>query len=154
MTDTPVSPKKIDWKWVAIALVMYIFFYFLPILTAFGAFSPQHTGRFADIFLGIWMFGGIIIIAAVAGYISKGITIWEPAIAASLLVVSICGYGAVRILSMAASQRVSTFKVLLPMLIITITAFLLSLLGAAMGEYAQKILRPEKPSETASDIQS
>jgi hypothetical protein len=136
--------KKLEWKWVVITFFLYVVFYLVPILTALGTFWPHDFGHIADVFLGIWVFGGIIVIAAVAAFISKGITIWEPAIAGGVLVGAIFGYAAIRIFYATVGIRFSMFRVLLPMLFIVMVVFVLSLLGASLGERAQKLWRSEK----------
>jgi len=74
MDDQPSSSKKIQWKWIAISFSLYLIFYLLPL-----AFAP------AMLFAGVWIFCGIIIVASVATYLSKGLVIVEPAIASALL---------------------------------------------------------------------
>ena len=63
---------------------MYILFYILPIFIV----GDYFTNKVGVQFIGAWMFGGIIIIAAIAGYLSHGITIWEPAVAGAGLVIA------------------------------------------------------------------
>ena len=69
MAESLTSSKKLEWKWVGITLILYAVFYLLPLFFLF---------RIAEFLGDAWLFSGIIIIAAVAAYLSKGITIWEP----------------------------------------------------------------------------
>ena len=69
---------KIHWKWVGITLLLYLVFYPSPMLLAHYLLAPKA----AEIFIGSWLFAGIIIIGAVTGYLSEGVTLLEPAIGA------------------------------------------------------------------------
>ena len=80
MTEPTGTVNKFQWKWVGITLAMYLVFYLLPLV--FGVLLIRSGGGNIGItIVGAWLFGGIIIVAAVAGYLSKGVTILEPAIA-------------------------------------------------------------------------
>ena len=80
MSEMQSTPKKFQWKWVGISLLMYIVFYFLPLtLVPGGMFSGTIVTKASATFIGVWSFAGMIIIPAVAGYMPKGVTIKEPA---------------------------------------------------------------------------
>ena len=70
MAEESTQPKKLQWKWVWISLLLYAVFYLVPLF--FFAYK-------VEVLLFVWMFAGIIVIAAVAGYLSPGVTIAEPA---------------------------------------------------------------------------
>lgn len=148
MTEPTTQSEKLEWKWVGITFLMYVVFYLVPILLGFGLLTGRFTGRIMDVFLGIWSFAGIIIIAGIAGYISKGVTIWEPALAGLTLVTVVLVYAAYRILVASVGDRFSLFHVIVPSLVMMLTVFLLSLFGAWLGERAQKLWKDKAPEST------
>jgi len=136
MTESLTRSKKLQWKWVWITFVMYILFYILPIFIVGNYF----TNKIGIQFMGTWMFGGIIIIAAVAGYLSHGVTIWEPALAGA-------GLAFAFFLSLIVYIRIfvnPSYKItgkIIWFLVPTMAVFLLSLLGAWLGEQLQIFLK-------------
>ena len=142
MSEMPSTPKKFQWKWVWISLLMYIVFYFLPLtLVPGGMFSGTIVTKASATFIGVWSFAGMIIISAIAGYISKGVTIREPAVAAIGLV--ILSLVAVQIKFNAAMQF--TTVSLLGLLIALAIVAGLSLAGAWFGEILQKVVQSKGP---------
>ena len=138
MSELLTPSGKLQWKWVGITFVFYLLFYLLPLVITIELFPN------AFIVPGIWIFGGIVIVAAIAGYMSEGITIWEPAIAAAGLTVLLLGYTALFVFPMAfqgAFLRGVIF-IVLP----SIVVFVLSMTGAWFGERAQRFWkdRPRK----------
>ena len=136
MNEPLTRSKRLQWKWVLITFTMYILFYILPIFIVGNYF----TNKVGVQFIGAWMFGEIIIVAAVAGYLSHDLTIWEPALAGAGLAIAF-------FLSMIVYIRIFinpgykiTGKILL-FLVPTTAVFLLSLLGAWLGEQLQKFLK-------------
>jgi hypothetical protein len=136
MTESSIQSTKLQWKWVGITFAMYILLYLLPMFIV----SIFFRDTIAVKLLGGWMFGGIIVVAAVAGYLSKGVTIWEPAIAGAGLVLGIfvCLIVYSRVVY---SMSFNMMREILGILIPTIIVFLLSLMGAWFGERAQKLWR-------------
>ena len=137
MTELLIPSGKLQWKWVGITFVFYVLFYLLPLIVA--------TEVFPNLLIipGIWIFGGIVIVAGVAGYLSEGVTIWEPAIAAAGLVVLLLGYTALYVFPDAfrgAFVRGVVF-ILIPAAIV----FVLSLTGAWLGERVQKLWKDKIP---------
>ena len=145
MSEQSTHASKFQWRWVGITIVAYVVFYVLPLLLAGGEFSQSVPGHAAMVFRGIWSFAGIIIIAAVVGYVSEAVTLWEPAVGASLLLTAAIAYGAVRLFLSPMGKKLPVFHVLAPMIVVVIIVFLLSLLGAALGELAQKLWRTKPP---------
>ncbi len=131
MSELLTPSGKLQWKWVGITFVFYLLFYLLPLILTVELF-PNTL-----IIPGIWIFGGIIIVAAIAGYISEGVTIWEPAIAAAGLTVLLFGYTAVFVFPMAF--RGAFLQGALFIVFPSIIVFILSLTGAWMGERAQRV---------------
>ncbi len=161
MADTPSPSRKVDWKAVAIIFFVYIILYLTPILAAYGLFSGHLDMLNAYKFLGIWIFGGMILISGIAGYLSRAVTLLEPAIAGCLLF--ILGYSIARIVLTPVVREFAAIDIsnpwqayiglrTLPMIPTLVAIFLLSLFGAWLGERAQKIWKPKKQNETVSDI--
>ncbi len=137
MTEPIVPPNKLQWKWVGITFVFYLLFYLVPLVIAVELF-PEHL-----LIPGIWSFGGIMVVAGIAGYLSEGITIYEPAIAGAALTVILLGYIAFIVFPMAfrgAFFRMSVF-ILFP----AISVFVLSVTGAWLGERAQQLWKTKTP---------
>jgi len=86
MDEQSPESNKLQWKWIAITFVMYLVFYLLP-LAAVAYLTRGTESAVGNYFIGTWMFGGLIIVAAVAAYVSTGITIFEPAIASGTMIV-------------------------------------------------------------------
>ena len=141
MEEQSSSTKKIQWKWVGITMLFYIILYPTPFLLAHYYFAPKT----ATLFTGIWLFAGISLIGIIVGYISEGVTLWEPAIAAGLIIdlffivmailTKIYGGGPV-------GQNIT--QSLLQLFGITVFFFVFSLLGAWIGEGLQKLLKAKK----------
>ena len=72
---------KLDWRWVGLSFCFFITFNLLPshIIYLLRIVSPASTTVYS-----IWIFGGIALIALAIGYSSKGVTIWEPAVASAV----------------------------------------------------------------------
>lgn len=144
MPDESTSSGGLQWKWVWITLGMFIVFYILPILGA-----AIIRGEAGSRLIGGWSFGGILVITAITGYLSRGVTIWEPAVAGGMLT----------ILWYLGFQLVATMKGipikldLGQVLLIMIAIFGLSLVGAGLGEgiqnAAKKIKEPDGTTPTA-----
>lgn len=83
----------------------------------------------------IWAVAGVFLIAAIAGYLSKGVTIWEIVIAAVVIVV--IRYAAAEL---GFNVAVPIGKPVITLLII----FVFSLLGAWLGERLQRSKRVKK----------
>jgi hypothetical protein len=133
MTEPLTQSKKLQWKWVGITLVLYAVFYLLPVFL---------LGSISQTFTGVWLFAGIIIIAAIAGYLSEGVTIWEPAIAgAGLIFLFFLGMT----IFFPFPHRERIFQTVIPLVIVMAIVFLLSLIGAWLGERAQKLWKTKPP---------
>jgi len=142
MTELPSTPKKFQWKWVWISLLLYIVFYFFPLaLVSGGMFSSGPVTKASAVFIGIWSFAGMIIISAVTGYISEGVTIKEPIVAAIGLV--ILSFIAVQIKFNAAMQFTALGVLGLAVALAVVAG--LSLAGAGFGELLQKVIQSKGP---------
>jgi len=137
-----LAAGKFQWVWVVITLMMYIVLYLFPLYLFGGAFSvgfPEHAQR---MFSGTWVFAGIIITAGLAGFMSKGVTIWEP-------VVGSIGFILLVILmnELAHVLRGGMFHLQVRDNLTTLVFFfLLSLLGSWLGELWQKMLLTKETS--------
>ena len=138
MSEQSSTTKKLQWKWVGITLLLYVVLYPAPVVIAYYLLAPKVTA----IFIGSWSFAGIIIIGAIAGYLSEGVTLWEPAIAgAGLVFLFILGI----IIFIPLPQRDRIFHAIILIVIMMAIVFLLSLLGAWLGERAQKLWKTKSP---------
>ncbi len=125
---------KFQWVWVVATMMMYIVLYLFPLYIFGGAFSngfPAHSQR---LFSGTWVFAGIIITAGLAGFMSKGNTLWEPVVGSIGFIILL-----VTMKELAHVIRGGTFHLQVRDTLTTMVFFfLLSLLGAWLGELWQK----------------
>ena len=138
MPDESTSSGGFQWKWVWITLGMFIVFYILPILGA-----TIIRGEAGSKLIGGWSFAGILVITAITGYLSRGVTIWEPAVAGGML--TILWYLGFQLV--AAMKGIPLRLDLGQLLLIMIAIFGLSLVGAGLGEGIQNAARKIKGSE-------
>ncbi len=144
MPEGQEESQPLQWKWVWITLGMFVLLYVLPLL---GASSVR--GNFGDKIIGGWSFGGIIVISALAGFLSKGVTIWEPAIAGGLL--TLVWYAGFQIIS--ATKGAPVKLELAPLIVIMVAIFGLSLLGAGLGEGIQNLSKKKaEPEESGTPL--
>jgi hypothetical protein len=141
-TDNPnTEPKpagRFQWKWVWITVGMFALFYALPIL-AISSFRLS----LGDEIIGGWSFGGIIVIAAVSAMLSKGATIWEPAVGGAVM--TIAWYMIYQVLTVTGGNP---FTLEVSKLVVTMVAiFGLSLLGAGLGEGIKNVRRKQQESD-------
>ena len=134
MPESSTLSKKLQWKWIGISMVMYALFYLLPLIVLANS---------VEVLAFVWLFAGIIIVAAVAGFLSKEVTIVEPAIAgAGLMLLFFVGS------IIFIPRQINMKAVLFAMVIVSLGVFLLSLLGSWLGERAQKLWKPKSLEET------
>jgi hypothetical protein len=142
MPESSTAREQFQWQWVGISLVMYIVFYFFPLtLVPGGMLSGTVVTKASAVFIGVWSFAGMMIISAVTGYISKGVTIKEPAAAAVGLV--ILSLVAVEIKFNTAIQM--TVQGILGLAFALAIVAGLSLVGAWFGEILQKVIQSKGP---------
>jgi hypothetical protein len=142
MNEQPSVKQKLQWKWIVITLLFYIVLYPSPLLLAHYLLAPKA----AALFIGIWLFAGISIVGAIAGYLSEGVTLWEPAIAAGVFI-------DLFIVIMATLMKkfgggpvgLTFFQSFVQLIVITVFFFFFSLLGAWIGERAQKLWKTKSP---------
>lgn len=132
MSEPSTHSRKLQWKWVGISIVMYAVLYLLPLLL----FMDMGMVGF------IWLFAGIIIVAGLAGYLSKEVTIVEPAIAGGGLMAM---FFAGLIVFTPRQINMNAFWVYSAVTVLGV--FLLSLLGSWLGERAQKLFRTQPPQQ-------
>ncbi|HAV22989.1 MAG: hypothetical protein A2X67_14970 [Ignavibacteria bacterium GWA2_55_11] len=134
-----------DWNWVGLTLVLFLFLYFLPIYLVGGLLSGVLPPEIGNLFVGIWSFAGVVIVAGVAGFLSPGVTIREPAVAGVFLMV---GWFFVFHFS---SPHVRGAQTLMPMIVTAVIVGLLSLFGAWIGEKLQSG-RKQGPSQSPTNL--
>lgn len=130
-----------QWKWVWITLGLFVVFYFIPLMGA-----SILRGELGAKIIGGWSFGGILVIAGATGYWSRGVTIWEPAVAGAFL--TILWYGAYQIV--ASTKGTPVPLDLGQILLIMIAVFGLSLVGAGLGEGIQNAVKQKKKTTVES----
>lgn len=142
MSEQSSNPKKLQWKWVGITLLLYVVLYPTPLVIAYYLLAPRDV----QIFIGMWLFAGIIIIGAVAGYLSEGVTLWEPAIASAGFIALFFALSFIAIAIQGGGPAGLTFfQSVMQIVIAIVIFFLFSLLGAWIGERAQKLWRSKSP---------
>lgn len=151
MTEPTTPVKKFQWKWVGISFLSYALFYVGPLVVA-GAFSSNTSmmSSLGRIFSGIWCLAGIVIVAGIVAYLSEGVTLWEPAVGAGLLVALGLSVAAYRIMVTEPAHRMHALRIIGPIVTLTAIAFVLSLFGARLGERAQKLWRKKPPEGTSN----
>lgn len=137
-----LSVGKFQWLWVIITLMMYIVLYLFPLYLFGGAFSSGFPAHAQKMFSGTWVFAGIILTAGLAGFMSKGVTVWEP-------VVGSIGFIALVVFMNEMARVIHGGRFQLQVrdnLTTLVFFFLLSLLGSWMGELWQKTFLKKKES--------
>src|SRR3989338_3749050 len=134
MESQEATTGSIQWKWVGFSFLMYLLFYLAPIMIIGRATAGTSMFKVAQMITVAWAFGGIIVIAAVAAYFSKGVTLFEPAFAAILLII-------VTIVSMLmfTSTRWVNQQLFRDILLPIVVFFVLALIGAWLGEKLQAL---------------
>jgi hypothetical protein len=134
---------KFQWTWVVITLMMYIVLYLFPLYLFGGAYESGFPGHAQRMFSGTWVFAGIIITAGLAGFMSKGVTIWEPVVGSIGFIILV-----ILMNELARILQGGTFHLQVRDNITTLVFFfLLSLLGSWLGELWQKGFLKKKPVE-------
>ncbi len=139
MSDESAAPRGLQWKWVWITLGMFIVMYIIPIIAASAI-----RGEVGNKLIGGWSFGGILVITAITGYLSRGVTIWEPAVAGGML--TILWYFGFQLV--AAMRGIPLRLDLGQVLLIMVAIFGLSLVGAGLGEGIQNAAKKFGKSDT------
>ncbi|MEX1138118.1 MAG: hypothetical protein WEB33_04055 [Bacteroidota bacterium] len=141
MPEESSTARGLQWKWVWITLGMFVVLYLLPIIAASAI-----RGEMGTKLVGGWSFGGILIITAITGYLSRGITIWEPAVAGGMLTLLWYFGFQVAMTMKGIPLRFDPGQLLL----IMIAVFGLSLVGAGLGEGIQNAAKKFKGSNAPS----
>ncbi|MBI4418956.1 MAG: hypothetical protein HY563_09265 [Ignavibacteriales bacterium] len=130
---------RFQWKWVWITLGMFVVLYFVPL-----AIASTIRGELGFKVIGGWMFAGVVVISGLAGFLSKGVTIWEPAVAGGLI--TILWYTGIQVVNVLKGFAVRLD--LGPLLVFLIAIFGLSLLGAGLGEGIQNLSKKDRTPDT------
>ncbi len=134
MTEPSAAPRKLQWGWIGMSIVLYAVLYLVPLMIFTMRSGPLSF---------IWLFAGVVIVAALAGFLSKGVTSIEPAIAGAVLIFLFF----ITMIILIPGQ-IYILGAVIGRVIIMALVFLLSLLGAWMGERAQKLWRTQSTPET------
>ncbi len=141
MPEGQSTLTKIQWKWVWTLLLMYVALYFLPLSLVPGGFlSRTVVTKESAVLTGGWSLAGMFIIAAVAGFVSKGVTRKEPAVVA-------LGVGILWLLALQITfNRVIRFssEQTLGLATAILIIVILALAGAWYGERMQMLQRRAK----------
>ncbi len=141
---------KFQWLWVVVTLMLYVVLYLFPLYLFGGAFSTGFPAHAQKMFSGTWVFAGIILTAGLAGFMSKGVTIWEP-------VVGSIGFIVLLIIMNQVSHVIHGGRFQLQVrdnLTTFVFFFLLSLLGSWMGELWQKAFLNKKDHSSPDQASS
>ncbi len=130
MSEPQSAINRFQWRWVVKSAFLYLVLYFLPLFLI-----PE-----GGILAGIWILAGIFFVAALSGFLSKGVTIKEPAIAALLVLI-------LWIIVVSFRLEIPLMEILasLPLLVGSALVLVLALAGAWWGERAQKLWRKDQP---------
>jgi len=144
MTEPEYTPEEsgqkpaegFQWKWVVLSLLVYMIFYFLPLMMVPGGIiSGGATNDLTYYVLGIWGTAGVFIISAIMAYFSPGITVWEAVVSALGVVVL-----AVVIVSLETNKLIlSTTSDVVGFSILLLVVFGMSYMGGWWGERLQNI---------------
>jgi hypothetical protein len=135
MSMTSFHFRQLQLKWILISMIGFSLLYLLPLML---------LATLRGLLATIWLFAGPILLAALAGYLSKGVAIVEPAIASSgLFLLFFIG------LILIMPRQINMDAIWIGMAIMVSGLFLLSLLGAWLGERAQKFFKPPPPEQPA-----
>ena len=128
------SPPSFQWNWVAVSLVVYLIFYFFPLMLVPGGIIGGGLANEVTLYVvGIWGIAGIFVISAVMAYFSKGITVWEAVVSA---------FGVVLLMVVSASLELRTVVLktsddYIGFGIALVVVFAMSYMGAWWGEKLQ-----------------
>jgi hypothetical protein len=134
MTEATGSRSKLQWKWLGYSFVIYLVFYILPIV----GLRSLIGGPTAIYLIGCWALGGVILLGSIVGYSSKGNALWEPALAAALVI--LCFSSSFYIFR--AWKYFPNWSAVADIGGSTVVTFLLSLLGAYFGTRLEIVFRP------------
>jgi hypothetical protein len=142
MSTSESIPKLIQWKYFRISLVMYLLYYLLPIVLLFLATRVTALFKLAQTVGVSWAIGGVIVIAAVAAYRSKGVAFWEPALASvAMLILAML---ALMIFDFVTYSVMKSPQIIRDIIGPIVTFFLLGLFGAWIGGRFQKVSKKDK----------
>ena len=135
---------KLQWRWVGISFLIFAVFYIVPLVLVGGIFEDHVIGKISGMFVGGWVFGGILIISATIGYIFKKITILEPSLAAA----SVVAVFFITFFILQADARLPILPMIVTIGSSALSMFLLSLLGAWFGKRVRQLSKPAASEST------
>ena len=133
------QPLQLIWIWVSFC--MYVCFHLLPSYVTGGLFTLSVGTPTDEMIMLIWTYFGIGLVGTFIGYRSRGITVFEPAIA-SLLYIIVLSFTLPHITSL----QIEAGKV--PHLLLAfIAAFVVAAAGGALGEILQARKAKKLPAQ-------
>ena len=143
MSTSESTPKFIQWKYFRTSLLMYLLFYIPPIILLFLVAISTGLVKFAHTVGVSWAIGGIIVIAAVAAYRSKGVAFWEPAIASvAMIVLAMLTIMILALVTMHTGPK--DLHIIRDFIGPIVIFFLLGLFGAWIGGRFHKVSQKDK----------
>lgn len=137
--NQPVSTgKKIDWKWVGVGYCFFVVFHLLP---TYLLLEFSFVGKVGDILRSLWLLVGLLVIGVYIGFRSRGYTVIEPAISAVLYVATIF-FKADDFMGRGWSSRSYA-----GLLVASLIAFALAMIGASLGEMLQATKERKPPQQ-------
>jgi len=125
-----------QWKWVILSLLVYLIFYFLPLMMVPGGIISGGAANELSVYvIGIWGTAGVFIISAIMAYFSPGITVWEAVVSAVGVVVLMVVVLSLETntLVLASTSDVAGFSIVL------LVVFGMAYMGGWWGEKLQNI---------------
>jgi hypothetical protein len=131
-TEQIFAVRPFRWKWVGVSFCLFVSFHLLPAYIT-GTFSAvTFMNPWVDPGWMVWIFLGIGMVGTFIGYKSRGITVFEPAVA-SLMYVVVLAFTLPRFWSPALGTKQAAI-----LLLAFIGAFVVSVAGSAFGEILQQ----------------
>ncbi len=140
MTHETEEPEEqssgFQWTWVLLSLIVYMIFYFLPLMVVPGGMLAGGVATDVTLYVtGIWGTAGVFIISAILAYFSPGITVWEAVVSA---------VGVVLLMAIVVSLEtnrliVATIDDALGFGIMLVVVFGMAYMGGWWGEKMQNI---------------
>jgi hypothetical protein len=131
-----------NWRWLVVTYCFLILFDLFPAFLVFGLqtfFRPYGFWWFT-----LWAGGGMAIVSAYVGFRSRGITIFEPAIASLLYALTLLAAFE------APWKNVGEYHFVAFRIALLLFAFLIGLGAAAVGEWLQ--MRKERRLKLAGEV--
>ncbi|HTY36743.1 MAG TPA: hypothetical protein VMH23_06515 [Bacteroidota bacterium] len=141
MPDARRSSKSVQWKWLGISFVIYFAFYLIPIIGARSVIG----GRTAVIAIGIWALAGVVILAVIISFFSKGASLWELPIASAAIILGFT----LSFYTFHSWSQTRPWSMFVDVGTSTVVTFLLSLCGMWIGTKLRRLKRHDHPQPSS-----